>query len=193
MKGKKVKFSKLSKLDYLLSLLNIKNLLFFLVDFIKLISYYYVNHSFGKNKVIVGEKSKIHPTTIFRQGERIIIGKGCLINHNNVFQAGKSDSKIVLGDFVQTGPNVMFFAFNHGIEDMKIPMIQQDYYDADIIVEDDVWIGAGSIINAGVRIGAGTVIGAGSVVTKDIPSNSIAAGVPAKIIKNRNKDGSWNN
>ena len=65
-------------------------------------------------------------------------------------------------------------------------MIKQDYMDGDIIIEDDVWIGAGSIITAGVTIGKGTVIGAGSVVTKDIPQNVIAAGVPAKIINKRN-------
>ena len=65
-------------------------------------------------------------------------------------------------------------------------MINQDYYDADITIEDDVWIGAGSVITAGVTIGRGAIIASGAVVTKDIPTKAIAAGVPAKIIKYRN-------
>jgi maltose O-acetyltransferase len=54
---------------------------------------------------------------------------------------------------------------------------------APIVIEDDVWIGVRSIILKGVRIGRGSVIGAGSVVTQDIPPNSLAFGVPAKVVK----------
>jgi maltose O-acetyltransferase len=53
----------------------------------------------------------------------------------------------------------------------------------EIIIEDDVWIGAKATILKGVKIGKGAVIAVGSVVTKDVPANAIAAGVPAKIIK----------
>jgi acetyltransferase-like isoleucine patch superfamily enzyme len=122
-----------------------------------------------------------------RQGERITIGSHCLINHNNVLQAGKFKGRIVLGNYVQTGPNVMMFAFNHSIEVNGIPMIEQEYWDGDIIIEDDVWIGAGSVILAGVHIGKGAVIAAGAVVNKDIPEYALAGGVPAKVIKYRGK------
>jgi maltose O-acetyltransferase len=53
----------------------------------------------------------------------------------------------------------------------------------EIIIEDDVWIGAKATILKGVKIGQGAVVAVGSVVTKDIPANAIAAGVPAKVIK----------
>ena len=66
-----------------------------------------------------------------------------------------------------------------------IPSVCQDYYDADVIIGDDVWIGAGSIILAGVSIGRGAVIAAGSVVNHDVPEYAIAGGVPAKLIKSR--------
>jgi maltose O-acetyltransferase len=178
-----VKFERPNKLFYLKS---------FLFSFPALIKhlfnsffYYYVNFVFGRKQSTIGVNSKVHPTVVLRQAERIYIGKHCLINHNNVLQAGKAVGKIIIGDYVQTGPNVMMFAFNHGIEQNNIPMIEQDYMDADIIIEDDVWIGAGSIITAGVTIGKGSIIGAGSVVTKDIPQNVIAAGIPAKVIKQR--------
>ena len=55
-----------------------------------------------------------------------------------------------------------------------------------IIVEDDVWIGNGAILLSGVNVGRGSIIGAGSVVTKDVPANSIVAGVPAKPLRKKN-------
>lgn len=57
-----------------------------------------------------------------------------------------------------------------------------------VIIEDDVWLGYGSIVLTGVRIGRGSIIAAGSVVTKDIPAYSIAAGIPAKVIDKRFDD-----
>ena len=55
-----------------------------------------------------------------------------------------------------------------------------------IHISDDAWIGVGVIVLDGVRIGKGAVIGAGSVVTRDVPDNTIVAGVPAKVIRMRN-------
>jgi acetyltransferase-like isoleucine patch superfamily enzyme len=149
------------------------------------ISYYIVNYVIGRSKASIGKYSKIHPTVIFRQGERITIGMHCLINHNNVLQAGKFKGRIIIGNYVQTGANVMMFAFNHGTELNNIPMIDQDYWDGDIIIEDDVWIGAGSVILPGVTIGQGAVIASNAVVNKDIPQNAIYGGVPAKLLKYR--------
>lgn len=148
-------------------------------------AYIVVNFLVGRRKAKIGKDSNIHPTVILRQGERIEIGDHCLLNHNNVLQAGKEFGKIKIGNYVHTGANVMMFAFNHSIDDVDIPSKLQDYYDADITIEDDVWIGAGSVIVAGVTIGKGCVIGSNSVVTKDIPPYTIAAGVPAKVIRSR--------
>jgi maltose O-acetyltransferase len=64
-------------------------------------------------------------------------------------------------------------------------IVDQGYVVAPIVVEDDVWMGAGVNINKGVSIGKGSIIGSGSVVTKDIPPYSIAAGVPCRIIGTR--------
>ena len=157
-----------------------------LKQFTYLVSYYFVNIIYGKIICKIGRNSKIHPTVILRQPERIFIGSNCLINHNNVFQAGKDKAKIIIGDFVQTGPGVMIFAFNHGMDKSNIPMIDQDYIDQDVIIQNDVWIGAGSIITPGTKIGEGAIIASGSVVTKDVEAFSIVGGVPAKFIRYRN-------
>ena len=183
MKIKKVKFIRPSNFDYLKSFP--MTFIILIRHFFSLIFYYYVNYVLGRKRAKIGRNSKVHPTVVLRQAERIRIGNNCLINHNNVLQAGKSVSIITIGNNVQTGPNVLMFAFNHGTETNGVPMINQDYLDSDIIIEDDVWIGAGSVITAGVKIGKGSIIAAGAVVTKDIPSNVIAGGVPAKIIKKR--------
>jgi acetyltransferase-like isoleucine patch superfamily enzyme len=180
-------FKRPTKGEYLLQILSALFSFTFIRQIFSLFAYYMVNYVVGRKKATIGKKSKVHPTVILRQGERITIGSHCLINHNNIFQAGKFKGRIVLGDYVQTGPNVMMFAFNHSIEVNGIPMIEQEYWDGDIIIENDVWIGAGSVILAGVHIGKGAVIAAGAVVNKDVPEYALAGGVPAKVIKYRGK------
>ena len=90
---------------------------------------------------------------------------------------------ITIGNQVHIAPHVMMFAANHKFADTDIPIHKQGTEAAPITIEDDVWVAGKVMITAGVRVGRGSVIGAGAVVTKDIPPNSIVAGVPAKIIK----------
>ena len=156
-----------------------------LANIIKLTLYYTVNHVIGKSQAKIGKGSKIHATVILRQACRISIGKGCLINHNNVLQAGKSVGTITIGNYVHTGANVMMVAFNHAFDNIETPTIKQDYYDASIVIEDDVWIGGGAVIVAGVTIGKGAIIASGAVVNKDVPAYSIVGGVPARVLKYR--------
>lgn len=180
-----VKYIKPSKKYYVKEIVIAVINLSLLKHFTSLVAYYIVNFVVGRNKLKVGKNSKIHPTVVIRHGERLEIGDNCFINHGNVLQAGKCISKIIIGNNVQTGPGVMMFAYNHGTKLNGVSMVDQNYFDADIIIGDDVWIGANSTITSGVTIGSGVVIGAGSVVTKNIPDNTIVAGVPAKIIKIR--------
>ena len=185
MKKQKVKYLKHVKLYYLKQIVKSILNLGLIKDCFYRFAYNAVNHTVGKQSARIGKHTKIHPTAFIRHGERVEIGNHCFINHNNVIQGGKNKAKVILGDYVQTGPGVMMFAFNHGTEMNGIPMIDQDYFEADIIIDDDVWIGGGSIITAGVHIGKGCVIGSNSVVTKDLPAKTICVGVPCKPIKER--------
>ena len=90
---------------------------------------------------------------------------------------------IEIGNDVIIGPGVSLFSENHNYERSdKLIRLQGETRKA-IVIEDDVWIGANATILAGVHIGIHSVIGAGAVVTKDIPSNSVYAGNPARSIK----------
>lgn len=153
---------------------------------VKRFGYNAINNVRGLRLAKIGKSSNIHPTTIIREGQYVTIGEHCLINHNNLIQAGKSAvGSITIGNYVHTGVNVVMLGFNHGFYTRDIPTIEQDYLDAPIIIEDDVWIGTGAIILAGVTIGKGAIIAAGAVVNKDVPNYAIVGGVPAKVLKYR--------
>lgn len=152
----------------------------------KRFAYNVINNVRGLRLAKIGEGTNIHPTTIIREGEYVTIGEHCLINHNNLIQAGKSAAgSITIGNYVHTGTNVVMLGFNHGFYTREIPTKEQDYMDAPIVIGDDVWIGSGSIILAGVTIGKGAIIAAGAVVNKDVPEYAIVGGVPAKVLKYR--------
>ncbi len=111
-------------------------------------------------------------------GNRVALNLAVHINADN-------SGKIIIGDNVIIGPNTTLRSSNHKFDRMDIPIRDQEKEPGYIIIEDDVWLGAGVIVVPNVRIGKGAVIGAGSVVTKDIPAFSVAVGNPAKVIKIR--------
>lgn len=112
----------------------------------------------------------------------ITMGQNCFIGEFNVM---RGQGGIHIGNDVYTGPMVQILAVNHVYDDPERPIREQGVTAEGIVIEDDVWIGAGAIIVDGVTIGRGSVIGAGAVVTSDIPPYSLAIGTPAKPIKDR--------
>lgn len=90
---------------------------------------------------------------------------------------------VCIGNNVILAQNIVISALNHNYSDSTMPICQQGVNTKPIVVEDDSWIGAGSIITQGVTIGKHSVVAAGAVVTKDVPPHSLVAGIPAKIIK----------
>lgn len=110
----------------------------------------------------------------------IRIGRDSLIGELNVL---RGQGGITIGDRVYTAPAVQLLAVNHCFHDPTRPMIEQGITAEGIVVEDDVWIGAGAIITDGVHIGQGAVVAAGAVVTKNVPAHTVVGGVPAHILR----------
>lgn len=92
---------------------------------------------------------------------------------------------VTIGEGVRIASYCSINTADHEFDDPDTFIMHQGYVVAEVIIEDDVWIGTGTKINKGVRIGKGCVIGSGSVVTRDIPPYSVAAGVPCRVIRQR--------
>jgi acetyltransferase-like isoleucine patch superfamily enzyme len=115
----------------------------------------------------------------------IKIGKDSLVGEYTVI---RGQGGVEIGDRVFTSPFTQIIAVNHVFDDPEKPFIDQGITAEGICIEDDVWIGSGAIITDGVRVGKGAVVAAGSVVTQDVAAHSVVAGVPAKPIRNIEKN-----
>ena len=111
-------------------------------------------------------------------GDNTFIGE-----FNNIRATG---GEIIIGNNCNISQHCTLVSSNHSIaKGINISEQKWDETKVGIYIGDDVWIGANSVILPGVTIGDGAVIGAGSIVTKNVPSNAIVAGNPARIIKMR--------
>ena len=129
----------------------------------------------GKEVVV---KDKCH----FGNGSKLTVG-----SYSQLGQNARFGGEIIIGDYVMMGPDVVIMAVTHDVSDTSKPMIHPSNPSIEKPVEigNNVWIGTRVIIMPGVKIGSNTIIGAGSVVTKSFSGNSVIAGVPAKLIKER--------
>lgn len=134
------------------------------------------------NNFVLGDNSTIEDFCTINNGVGdVIIGDRCRIGMSNVIIGPVS-----IGNDVILAQNIVLSGLNHGYEDISLPPHNQPVTKKKITVEDEVWVGANAVIVSGVSIGKHSVIAAGSVVTKDVPPYSVAAGNPAKIIKKYN-------
>ncbi len=109
-------------------------------------------------------------------GLNISIGKRVFLNSGCCFQ---DQGGIEIGDDVLIGQQVVIATLNHDLDPEK----RGNMYPSPVKIGNRVWVGAHATILPGVTIGDGAVIGAGAVVTKDVPANTVALGVPAKIVR----------
>jgi acetyltransferase-like isoleucine patch superfamily enzyme len=108
-------------------------------------------------------------------GDRVFIGERSTIISN---------ARITIGRLTMIGHGVSIVDFNHGTSP-EGPMRDQLGTTAEVAIGEDCWLGAGVIVLPGVTVGDGTVVGAGSVVTRSLPKNVIAGGIPAKVLRDR--------
>ncbi|WP_084681565.1 acyltransferase [Actinomycetospora chiangmaiensis] len=115
---------------------------------------------------------------VFLSSKRIAIGKSCTIGRESLFDAA---GPIIIENNAAVGYRTVIVTGNHLRGDSKRrsgPLSPQP-----VVIKEGVWIGANSTILPGVTVGAGSIVAAGSVVNRDVPANSLVAGVPAKLVR----------
>ena len=138
----------------------------------KLRTYWYKKQflHFGKGACILGKIFVLPPKNV-SLGDFSFLNEGVYLN---------AREKITIGSYVHISP---FCIINTGKLDYTKKFSERSHIAEPVIIEDGVWIGSGVIINPGVIIGKNSVVGSGAVVTKNIPPNSLAVGVPAKVVR----------
>ncbi|MDP3979381.1 MAG: acyltransferase [Pseudomonas sp.] len=130
----------------------------------------------------VGSRVDIYPGVWITPGRNLIIGDHVDLSKDVLIT---TSGGVSIGDRTLVGYRSQILSTNHEITAAGLEIPVSGNVHKPIAIGKDVWIAANCVITAGVNIGDGAVIAAGSIVTKDIPSNAIAAGNPAKVIKYR--------
>lgn len=136
----------------------------------------------------MGGYRNIHSTVTFAKAPRfqgpksmlskLVIGEGAFINVDGLIDV---HAEVSIGSMVAIGQRVTIITETHELGGHQARAAER--YAEPVVIGDGCWIGAGATILPGVTIGSGTVVAAGAVVTKDVPANVVAAGVPAKVIR----------
>jgi len=136
------------------------------------------------NKFYIGDESTIEDFATINNGvgdiyigNRTRIGLGCTLI-----------GPVKIGNDVRLAQNVVMSGLNHKYEDISLPISQQGVTTNNIVVEDEVWIGANCVILPGVTVKKHAVVAAGSIVRRNVPAYSVVAGNPAKVMKKYNKE-----
>ena len=144
-----------------------------------------------------GEGSFLQGPITFHYGVHTFIGKRFFGNFNLTVQ---DDATVTIGDDCNFGPNVTIVTPEHPLikEERRFLLDQNGEvrhmcYAKPVTIGNDCWLGANVVVCPGVTIGNGCVIGAGSVVTRDIPDNCVAAGVPCRVIREITEEDSMQN
>ena len=122
----------------------------------------------------VGEGSRIIAPMTIVHGDKVRIGRNAIVMPNFLMMASGT---ITIEDNVQVAAYVKLISNNHDPYDRMVLTCRP------VVLKRNCWIGAGSVILPGVTVGENSIVGAGSVVTKDVPDNTVVAGNPAKFIK----------
>lgn len=151
---------------------------------VRLVHYYSYSHAIPRRRLKLGAGSTIAPNISIRNPERIRIGSDTKIGERAYLWAGDAEGRITIGDGCRLGPEVFITASDYGLVPGE-SIAHQERRERDVVIGDDVWLGVRVFVGAGAEIGDGCVVSAGSVVTRSLPPGSIAAGVPARVVRRR--------
>lgn len=153
---------------------------------LRLLHYWNYAHVTQRRKLKLGAQVELSPNVSLRNGERIEIGARSHIGEQCALWAGDQTGRIVIGADALFGPQVYITVANYRF-DAGAPVMRQERSERDVVIGADVWLGARVTVLPGVTIGDGSIVAAGAVVTEDVPPGSIAAGVPARVIRARSQ------
>lgn len=150
----------------------------------RILHFYGYSHVREKRRLTMGVQTGMAPNVSLRNANRIRIGHNCHIGERCCLWAGAHGGQIIIGDYVSMAPEVFITASDYRFVAGQ-PFRQQPRRERDVVIGRDVWLGVRVIVTAGVTIGDGCIVGAGAVVTKDLPGNTIAVGIPARVTAER--------
>lgn len=151
---------------------------------LRLVHHYHYIHVAERGRMTMGRGVLFAPNVSIAHGERVAVGDRTHVGARCALWAGPAAARITIGDDCIFGPEVFLTAADYGTAATH-RILDQPRREADIVVGNDVWLGARVLVTAGVEIGDGCIVGGGSVVTRSLPSGTIAAGVPARPIGTR--------
>ena len=111
------------------------------------------------------------------------VGDVIIGNHTRIGLHNTIIGPVTIGSHVNLAQGITITALNHNFDDLEKRIDQQGISTKEVVLEDDIWVGANAVILPGVTIGTHAVVAAGAIVTKDVPPHSLVAGVPAKVIR----------
>ncbi len=139
----------------------------------------------GENTIVM-HHAELHvynfrdlPHAGIKIGRDGLVGEFCVI---------RGPGGVTIGDRVYLSPSVHIYSSDHVFDDPETCFVDQGITTRGVVIEDECWIGAMAVILDGVTIGRRSVVAAGAVVTDDVPPHSLAAGVPARVIRNFKRD-----
>lgn len=141
-----------------------------------------LDNKFG-GEINIGKNCELlNGVMLMTYGGNITIGNNCSINPYTILYG---HGNLSIGNDVLIAGHCLIIPANHKFEDLEILIRKQGLYTKGIVIENNVWIGAGCRILDGITIGEGSIIAAGAVVNKDVAPFTVVGGIPAKFIKLR--------
>ena len=159
---------------------------------LRLLRLFYIHK--GKHSYIYyNSRMDVVPFHLFSLGNSSVIESFACVNnamgdvvvgdHTRIGIHNTIIGPVIIGNEVNLAQGVVISGLNHRFRDINVSINSSGVSTAQIVIADDVWIGANSVITSGVQIGTHSVVAAGSVVTKDVLPYTVVAGVPARVIK----------
>lgn len=154
-------------------------------ELVRTVVYYFYEHVLPMERVTIGSNPEIHPTVSFRFEDNIKLGNDIVLDAHVCVWASPN-SRIIIGDNIGVGPGTIMVSSNHRFLPGQV-YTKQPLAEKDIVIGNDVWIGANCTILGGAKIGKGSVIGAGCVIYRSIPEDSVvvSGGRKLSIVKRR--------